>query len=320
MKHIVCYSGGHSSGLVAIEVTRRYGKENVILLNHDINKWVEDVDVKRFKKEVANYLQLPITYKNYNDLPLDEIPNQFEVCEKLGSFVNPATRQALCTTKLKTEPFSVYLKTYFPEKDCIIYYGFDQSEPSRIERREGILSDLGYKSDYPLALWSKEGIDFYNQFQIHTAMLTYKQTSNDNHAGSYLDNAIGFGLITLKSYDKIYPKTISSTKEIEIEPPLTYDNFKHANCVGCLKGGKQHWYVVYCKRYDVYERAKESESRIGYSIIKGIFLKDLEEQFSKMKCVGIEPSEHIPHQKFWRDAKKYIQQIEEDQKPCECVI
>ncbi len=30
-KHIVCYSGGHSSALVAIEVVRKYGKENCVL-------------------------------------------------------------------------------------------------------------------------------------------------------------------------------------------------------------------------------------------------------------------------------------------------
>ena len=54
-KHIVCYSGGHSSALVAIEVVRKYGKENVILLNHDINPRFENNDIKRFKKEVSDY-------------------------------------------------------------------------------------------------------------------------------------------------------------------------------------------------------------------------------------------------------------------------
>jgi PP-loop superfamily ATP-utilizing enzyme len=44
MKYIVCYSGGHSSALVAIEAVRKYGKENVILLNHDISPNVEDAD------------------------------------------------------------------------------------------------------------------------------------------------------------------------------------------------------------------------------------------------------------------------------------
>ena len=54
-KHIVCFSGGHSSALVAIEVVRKYGKGSVILLNHDINSNVESKDIKRFKKEVAQY-------------------------------------------------------------------------------------------------------------------------------------------------------------------------------------------------------------------------------------------------------------------------
>jgi hypothetical protein len=61
----VCYSGGHSSALVAIEVVRRFGADGVVLLNHDINGRVEDADVKRFKREVAAFLGLPITYANH---------------------------------------------------------------------------------------------------------------------------------------------------------------------------------------------------------------------------------------------------------------
>ena len=55
MKHIVCYSGGHSSALVAIEVTRKFGKENVVLINHNIKESSEGADIKRFKREVAQY-------------------------------------------------------------------------------------------------------------------------------------------------------------------------------------------------------------------------------------------------------------------------
>ena len=54
MKHIICYSGGHSSALVAIEVYRRYG--DVVLLNHDIHPSVESQDIKRFKQEVADFV------------------------------------------------------------------------------------------------------------------------------------------------------------------------------------------------------------------------------------------------------------------------
>ena len=64
MKHIVCFSGGHSSALAAIETVRKYGRENVILLNHDISPHVEHEDIKRFKQEVADYLHIPITYAN----------------------------------------------------------------------------------------------------------------------------------------------------------------------------------------------------------------------------------------------------------------
>ena len=64
MKYIVCYSGGHSSALVAIEAVRKHGKENVILLNHDISSEVEHKDIKRFKNEIAKFLGLEITYAN----------------------------------------------------------------------------------------------------------------------------------------------------------------------------------------------------------------------------------------------------------------
>jgi hypothetical protein len=37
------------------------------LLNHDINSRFENKDIKRFKKEVADYLGLQITYANHND-------------------------------------------------------------------------------------------------------------------------------------------------------------------------------------------------------------------------------------------------------------
>ena len=37
MTHIVCFSGGESSAIVAIEVVRKFGKENVVLFpSHDI--------------------------------------------------------------------------------------------------------------------------------------------------------------------------------------------------------------------------------------------------------------------------------------------
>ena len=92
MKHIVCYSGGHSSAVVAIEVVRKYGKENVILCNHECI--LEDADVERFEKEVANYLGLPITYVSFEG---HETKDQFDVVIEKGSFINPKslTKEAI---------------------------------------------------------------------------------------------------------------------------------------------------------------------------------------------------------------------------------
>lgn len=104
MKHVCCYSGGHTSALVGIEVVRRFGAENVVFLNHDINASVEDADIKRFKQEVADYCGVPITYASHKNPELD----QFDVCVQAKAFkVNDGSE--LCTSRLKTEPFRKWL-------------------------------------------------------------------------------------------------------------------------------------------------------------------------------------------------------------------
>ena len=90
MKYIVCFSGGHSSALCAIECVRKVGKENVVLLNHNISEEVEDKDIKRFKQEIADYLgiktrksitsyingkrKVPKRYEGIRACTLDDIP------------------------------------------------------------------------------------------------------------------------------------------------------------------------------------------------------------------------------------------------------
>lgn len=265
MKHIVCYSGGHSSALVAIEVARRFGAEDLILLNHDINPAVEEQDIKRFKEEVAQYLGVPITYANH---PLWDSMDQFDVSMNTKSFKG-ATGMAICTSLLKTKPFNDYLKREFPNKDCIIYYGFDMNEKHRIQRRSSILAEQGFRSDYPLALWDR---------------------------------------------------TIQSTNEIGITPPNTYSVWKHANCTGCLKAGKQHWYLVYLNRKDIWEKAKQAEDFIGYSIMRGQYLDELEETFERMSAEGITTTEHEDGRTFFARVRKLLPEEPSDTKPCECFI
>ena len=271
MKHIVCYSGGHSSALVAIEVVRRFGKEQVVLLNHDISSRVEHQDVKRFKLEVADYLGLPITYANIGGLAHHDLPDQIDVVLKAKAFkVGNGTE--LCTSRLKTEPFMAWLAQNAEDKNCVIYYGFDANERHRIQRRSSAMAAHGYRTDYPLALWAN--------------------------------------------------RTIGQTIEVGINPPMQYDYFKHANCIGCLKAGRQHWYIVYCVRPKLYEKAAKAEDEIGYTIINDVSLRELAPMFERMKNAGVPMSEHIPQQRFWADVKKLGIHIDDVEvvKPCECVL
>ena len=97
MKHIICYSGGHSSAIVAIEVVRKFGKENVLLVNHECI--LEPDDVARFEQEVAAYLEMEITYVNMSD---SDTKDQFDVVMDKGALTNQR-KQALCTSAMKTE-------------------------------------------------------------------------------------------------------------------------------------------------------------------------------------------------------------------------
>lgn len=272
MKYVVCFSGGHSSAIAAIETVRRYGKENVILLNHNLSPEVEDADIKRFKREIAEYLGLEITYANIDNW---ETMTPLKVCRELGGF-KFGNSPILCTYNLKTKPFYKWLNDNYPvrkgeiREDVTIVYGFDASEPNRINRRVGIMAAQGYKTEYPLA---------YGE------------------------------------------RTIQDTEDIGIKRPNTYDLFKHANCKGCLKAGRQQWYLTFCLYPEIWEEAKETEEEIGYSIMKDIFLKDLEPKFKQMKCMGIEPTEKMNPAKFWSMVRKNLPETEQlTLFPCECSL
>ena len=269
-RNVVLFSGGHSSALVAVEVVRKYGRDGTVLLNHDINASVEHEDIKRFKREVAAALGLPITYANHRNF---DTMDQFDVCRKARAFKTPKGYE-VCTSRLKTGPFMEWLDVHGDRACTVCYYGFDAAETTRINRRVGIMAALGWRTEYPLAHW---------------------------------------------------PRTIQSTREIGVEPPNTYSAWKHANCVGCLKAGWQHWFAVYATRPDIWQRAKDAEDDIGYSIHRELTLEERESEFADMVRAGVVPTEHVPQQTFWSEARKAVKHLrvladDESAKPCECVF
>lgn len=262
-KHVICFSGGEGSAVAAVEVFRRFGSENLILLNHDITDRVEDTDVKRFKREVAEFCGVSVTYANH---PEWQQKDQFDVVVEAGAF-KVGTGTALCTNRLKTAPFMRWIDKHKPDGSCIFYYGFSTAERDRVQRRSSIMAAMGHQTGFPL-WW--------------------------------------------------HQRTIHSITEIGVQAPLTYSVFKHANCVGCLKAGMQHWYIVYCTRKDIWAKALWSEEMIDYSIIKGHWLHELEPKFAAMQRLGIEATERIPAATFWAKAKKILAADEESKLPCEC--
>ncbi|MBI9013814.1 MAG: hypothetical protein JEZ08_16390 [Clostridiales bacterium] len=266
-------SGGISSALTCIEMIRRYGKENSVIINHDITGRVEDQDIKRFKQEVADYLGMEITYVNMDGW---EDKDPLDVCMEIGAF-KVGNGSALCTSYMKTQPFQKWLKANYPVKrgqmreDVVFYYGFSSDEKVRITRRVGIMAAQGYMTDYPLASWH------------------------------------------------FTKRTIYDLSEIGIKPPRTYEMFRHANCKGCLKSGKQQWYIIFCTDYDYFKKAIRAEEQIGYSILKDTYLSDLECKFASMKALGIEPTEKVGFQRFWADVRKMLKESE-DILPCECSV
>ena len=209
MKKIVCFSGGHSSALAAIETARKYGTEGMILLNHDISPHVEHEDIKRFKLEAAEYIGLPVTYAN---MPGWETTPPLAVAVANKAF-KAYNRPAFCTSRLKTEPFMKWLEGNADRGDWVVY-GFDAKETNRMMRRSDIMNAMGYKAVFPLADWER---------------------------------------------------TIFATEDVGIPRPITYATYKHANCIGCLKAGKQHWYCVYCLRPYIWEEAHNLVERASES-------------------------------------------------------
>ena len=108
-------------------------------------------------------------------------------------------------------------------------------------------------------------------------------------------------------------RTIHDTSEIGINRPLAYGLFKHANCIGCIKAGWQHWYVVYCHYPHIWDALKAGEDAIGYAV-HGVddFAEDKESMFAAMQQAGIDATEKTPSGKFWADAKRALSRLEEE--------
>lgn len=66
-----------------------------------------------------------------------------------------------------------------------------------------------------------------------------------------------------------------SVCQMGVQPSRMYEWSDHANCVGCLRGGKAYFLKVKEVRPDVFQQRMELEEEFGHHIVKEGFLKDL---------------------------------------------
>lgn len=66
--------------------------------------------------------------------------------------------------------------------------------------------------------------------------------------------------------------------EMGVRPSAQYEHFEHANCEGCVKGGRAYWLKTHEVRPHIFEQRAGLEEEFGHNIIHGenpIYLKDL---------------------------------------------
>lgn len=54
-----------------------------------------------------------------------------------------------------------------------------------------------------------------------------------------------------------------------VRPSAMYEWSEHANCIGCVKGGRAYWLAVHQHHPDVFEEMALLEERYGHPIIRG---------------------------------------------------
>lgn len=56
---------------------------------------------------------------------------------------------------------------------------------------------------------------------------------------------------------------------IGVAPSAMYEHFEHANCIGCVKGGKAYWLKVAQHYPGVYAARSAQEAEFGHGILRG---------------------------------------------------
>lgn len=72
-------------------------------------------------------------------------------------------------------------------------------------------------------------------------------------------------------------------KQLGIKRPKMYEmGYNNNNCIGCVKGGMGYWNKIRKDFPDVFQKRAELERKVGHSIIKGVYLDELDPERGRM--------------------------------------
>lgn len=122
-RHVVMYSGGISSWVVARRIADQHGTDNLVLLFADV--LAEDEDLYRFNRDVERNLGVPLTV-----VCDGRTPQQVGIDRKhLGN-----TRVANCSHLLKQVPCRTFLETNTDPAETVLYVGIGWWEQHRLPK------------------------------------------------------------------------------------------------------------------------------------------------------------------------------------------
>lgn len=255
---VVGFSGGVTSARCAGWAKERFPNDRIVLLWHDTKE--EDPDTYRFLREMAAKLELPITERS-------DGRSVTEVFRDEGFLGN--NQNAMCSRILKREPGerfiaevqAAYLTEWYPDwpkrPTCMaeIQTLIDQARNAEAKPvqdacellasklREHVVMVYGFSANEPARIQRAAGRGMAEGFTPRFPLVEDSISKQD--AADWCSCTMG------------------------VKPSAMYAWSGHANCVGCVKGGKEYWLAVSENAPEVFAQRVALEEEFGHGILRG---------------------------------------------------
>ncbi|WP_339289185.1 hypothetical protein [Paenibacillus sp. FSL E2-0201] len=241
--HVAMFSGGAGSAYVAYHMVQTYGKENCILFF--TNTLWEDEDNYRFMEEVSNHVGLEITERLDGRTP-EEV---FYDARFLGN-----ARLAKCSEELKVRQTILFLEDELRDQknlEPILYFGIGPHEKHRAENL-------------------KEFYEHYPLEPIETRFPLIDLFREDLDAKGIIRDEWGIELPRMYNIaEQLAEKENNENAKLALKYGIK--GFSHANCAGrCVRGGFQHYALLYAIWPERYREQEEMEERFRASFKKDV--------------------------------------------------